>query len=151
MTRSCGATLTIAGAAMAAAITYGSLASYKIPEISQWYTKGLAINYIATALIGNKNADTKLPAQYQALIKKAVPLAMQAQAESVPAEEDKAEADFQKRGLKTVDVPADMRQEIIRVGGTPVWDDWVKEMTEKGLPARELLDFILAEARKTSS
>lgn len=71
--------------------------------------------------------------------------------ESVQAEEDKAEADFLKRGLKPVNISADMRQEMIRIGGTPVWEDWVKEMTEKGLPARELLDFILAEGRKSAS
>ncbi|MFO1188388.1 MAG: TRAP transporter substrate-binding protein DctP [Alphaproteobacteria bacterium] len=135
----------------AAAITYGSFATYKIPEIAHWYTKGFALNYIVTAVVGNKSAHAKLPPQYQALIKNAVPIATQAQAESVQAEEDKAEADFQKRGLKMINISAEMRQEMIRVGGTPVWDDWVKEMTEKGLPARTLLDFLLAEGRKGAS
>jgi hypothetical protein len=76
---------------------------------------------------------------------------MQAQAQSVQAEEDKAEADFVKRGIKMVTIPPEMRQEMIRIGGTPVWEAWVKEMTEKGLPAKELLDFLLAEGRKSAS
>ncbi|MFO1189876.1 MAG: TRAP transporter substrate-binding protein DctP [Alphaproteobacteria bacterium] len=135
----------------AAALPYAAFDAYKVNQIGQWYTKGLALNYVVTAVVGNKLAHAKLASQYQDLIKKAVPHAMQAQAASVQGEEDKAEADFQKRGLKRVTIPADVRQDMIRIGGTPVWEAWVKEMTDKGLPAQELLDFLLAEGRKGSS
>jgi hypothetical protein len=39
----------------------------------------------------------------------------------------------------------------MRVGGQPVWDEFVKEMTAKGYPAKELLDFVLNEAKKGAS
>lgn len=135
----------------AAALPYAAFDAYKINQIGQWYTKGLALNYVVTAVVANKDAHAKLPSQYRDLIRKTVPMAMQAQADSVQGEEDKAEADFRQRGLKMATVTPDVRQEMIRVGGTPVWEAWVKEMTEKGLPAQELLDFLLAEGRKGAS
>ncbi|MFO1189877.1 MAG: hypothetical protein U1E97_09930 [Alphaproteobacteria bacterium] len=135
----------------AAALPYGSFDACKIKELGQWYTRRLQPQRIVSAVIANKDIHNKLPPQYKALIKSAILPAMQAQAQSIQAEEDKAEADFVKRGIKMITIPAEMRQEMIRIGGTPVWDDWVKEMTEKGLPARALLDFLLAEGKKTAS
>jgi len=135
----------------AAALPYASFDAYNIKELGQWYTKGFALNYIVSAVIANKDAHERLPAQYKELLKSAVPPAMKAQAESVQAQEDKAEADFQKRGIKMISISPEMRQEMVRIGGTPVWEAWVKEMSEKGLPARELLDFLLAEGRKGAS
>jgi hypothetical protein len=53
--------------------------------------------------------------------------------------------------VKTVVIPAAMRDELLQLGGRPVWDEWVKDITAKGYPGKELLDFILDEAKKAGA
>ena len=36
--------------------------------------------------------------------------------------------------------------EFRKIGAKPVWDDWVKSASQKGVPAQELLDLILSTA-----
>ena len=54
---------------------------------------------------------------------------------------------FKKQGLTEVRYSDEQLERFREIGGRPVWDDWVKEATAKGLPGQELLDFILAEAK----
>jgi len=135
----------------AAGFPYYASEVYKLHEISKWYTKGLSLGVSISNVDFNRDAFNKLPPQYKKVIADVTPAAHKAQADALQAEEDKAEDAFKKRGVRTVVIPAAMREEFARVGGRPVWDEWVKEMTAKGYPAQEMLDFVLNEAKKGAS
>jgi len=135
----------------AAGFPYYAADVYKLPEISKWYTKGLALGVSISNVDFNRDAYDRLPPQYKKVIADVTPAAHAAQADALQAEEDRAEANFKKQGLQTLAIAPAMREEFARVGGQPVWDEWVKEMAAKGYPARELLDFVLAEAKKAAS
>jgi TRAP-type C4-dicarboxylate transport system substrate-binding protein len=84
-------------------------------------------------------------------MERAVDKAMEDQVAGLQDGEDKAEAACKAKGVRTVVIPAAMRDELVQLGGRPVWDEWVKEVTAKGYPGKELLDFILEEARKAGA
>jgi TRAP-type C4-dicarboxylate transport system substrate-binding protein len=135
----------------AVSFAYYAFVSFRINEVGTWYTKGLGIATANSSLVMNKDSYAKLPPQYQKMIYEVVPRALQAQIEAMDDAEEKAEADFKRRGIKTVVIAPQLRDEMARIGGKPVWDEWVAEVTPKGYPGQELIDFILAEAKKASS
>ena len=135
----------------AAGFPYYAFEVYKLHEISKWYTKGLSLGVSISTVDFAKAAHDKLPPQYKKLIADVTPAAHAAQSDALQAEEDKAEAAFKKQGVRTVVIPPAMREEFSRIGGRPVWDEWVKDMTPKGYPAQEMLDFVLNEAKKSAS
>ncbi len=135
----------------AVSFAYYAFVSFKINEVGTWYTKGFDIASANSSLVMSKDAYAKLPPQYQTLLYGMVPRALQAQIAAMDAEEDKAEADFKRRGIKMVTISPAMREEMVRLGGQPVWDEWIADITAKGYPGHVLVDFILAEAKKSSS
>lgn len=135
----------------AVSFAYYAFVSFKINEVGTWYTKGLGIATANSSLVMGKDAYAKLPPQYQKVIYDVVPRALQAQVAAMDEAENAAEADFKRRGLKTVVISPQLRDEMVRIGGRPVWDEWVAEVTPKGYPGQELIDFILTEAKKASS
>lgn len=135
----------------AVSFAYYAFVSFKINEVGNWYTKGLGIATANSSLVMGKDAYAKLPPQYQKVIYGVVPRALQAQVAAMDEAENTAEADFKRRGLKTVVISPQLREEMVRIGGQPVWDEWVAEVTPKGYPGRELIDFILTEAKKANS
>ncbi len=135
----------------AAGFPYYAFETYKLHEISKWYTKGLTLGVSISTVDFNQDAFNKLPPQYKKVIADVTPAAHKAQSGALQAEEDKAEAIFKKQGVRTIVIPPAMREEFSRIGGRPVWDEWVKEMSAKGYPAQEMLDFVLDEAKKSSS
>jgi TRAP-type C4-dicarboxylate transport system substrate-binding protein len=135
----------------AVSFAYYAFVSFKINEVGSWYTKGLNIATANSSLVMSKDAYAKLPPQYQKAIFDVVPRALQDQIEAMDEAESKAEADFKRRGIKTVVIAPELREEMVRLGGRPVWDEWIAEITAKGYPGRELIEFILSEAKKASS
>lgn len=135
----------------AVSFAYYAFSSFKINEVGNWYTKGLGIATANSSLVINKDVYAKLPPQYQKVLFGVVPRALEAQVQTMDDAESKAEADFIRRGMKTVVISPALKEEMVRIGGRPVWDEWIAEVTPKGYPGRELIEFILAEAKKASS
>jgi len=135
----------------AAALPYYAFESYKLCDISQWYTKGMALGSVMSNLSANRDAFDGLPPQYRALAAASALEAMDDQVAGLQEGEDKAEAACKARGVRTVAIPAAMREDLARIGGRPVWEEWVRDVTAKGYPGEELLNFILAEAKKAGA
>jgi len=120
--------------------------SYKTYEIGKWFTANLAPGTQACPVLINKDAWAKLPDAYKALFVEVLP---QIKANLVKAY---GEADakfvplFKQKGLEFITYSDKDLEEFRRVGGKPVWDKWVKDMSAKGIPAQELLDLILKSA-----
>ena len=55
-------------------------------------------------------------------------------------------ADWEKRGLTAITYSDAELKKFQEKGAKPVWNAWVQEASAKGVPAQELLDFVLKEA-----
>jgi len=135
----------------AAALPYYAFSSFKLYEVSEWYTKGLDLGSILTNVPVNKAAYEKLPPQYKELLAQVKPKALAAQVKALDDDDAKTLALLKSQGLKEIAVPAAVRQEIVKMAAQPIWDAWIEDITAKGYPGRVLFDVILNEAKKARS
>ena len=137
------------GVFQAAAFPYTyAFASYKIEEIAKWYTTNLGPGANNCPTVVNEQALNKLPPQYRALVEASRPLAYEALKAAQKETDEKNLAAWQKRGLTAIKYDEAELAKFRDVAARPVWDAWTKEMTAKNLPAKELLDLVMAEADK---
>ena len=61
--------------------------------------------------------------------------------------DDKYLAEFKKKNLEFITYSKEDLAEFQKVGGKPVWDEWVAEKSKQGVPAQELLNLILDTAK----
>lgn len=127
-----------------------AFAAYKINEISTWYTTNLAPGANNCPSVANIDAFNKLPAQYQQLLEEGKDAALAGLKKAQVTAEDKDLTAWRAAGLKEITYSPDMLAKIQEVGGKPVWDAWVADASSKGVPAQELLDFVLEKAREFS-
>ena len=132
----------------AVALDYYAFASYRIHELSTWYTKGFGLYSPATQILAGTPYYEALPPQYKQLLAELGPRSTNKMVAELYKIDEQAEEDFKKRGMKMVTLTPAVRQQILADTQQTVWSDWVKEVTPRGVPGQKLLDFILAEAKK---
>lgn len=125
-------------------------AAYKLHEISQWYTGNMSPGAVTCPLVINTKAWDKLPKKYQDILTESRLSAYEVMKKAYAAADKKNLPMFKKMGLKEVRYSEADLAEFRRIGAKPVWDDWIKEATAKGIPAQELLDLILSTAKAAS-
>jgi len=135
----------------AVALDYYAFVSYRINELSTWYTKGFGLYSPATQILASTPSFDALPPQYKRLLSELGPRATDKMVQELNKIDDEAEAEFKKRGMKMVTLTPQVRQKILQDTQQTVWSDWVKEVTPRGVPGQKLLDFILAEAVKSNT
>jgi TRAP-type C4-dicarboxylate transport system substrate-binding protein len=120
--------------------------SYKLHEISKWYTENLSPGTINCPMVFAQSAWDKLPPQYQKLVESLKPAAYQELKKAYAEADDKNLPMFKQRltPVRYSDVELDRFRAI---AGRPVWDKWVAEAESKGVPAKELLQLILDTAK----
>lgn len=132
-------------------LAYYAIASSRIHEIADWYTKGFAFPSPSSMVgIGSK-AFEALPPQYQTLLIAVGPKAARVQIDGLDEIEAKSEAEFKAKGVKTIVIAPEVRQELLERAAQPVFDKWVQEITAKGYPGQKLIDFLISQSRKASS
>jgi TRAP-type C4-dicarboxylate transport system substrate-binding protein len=137
------------GVFRAAAFPYTyAFASYKLPEISKWYTTNLAPGANNCPTVVSLDALKALPANYREMLEKGRPVAYEALKKAQKVIDEKNLADWQKRGLTAIKYSDEELKKFLDKGAKPVWAAWVKASAAKGVPAQELLDKVLAEAAK---
>jgi TRAP-type C4-dicarboxylate transport system substrate-binding protein len=124
-----------------------TFAAYKLDEVADWYTTNMKLGTVNCPIVFNIDSYAALPDQYKALLESLKPGAVAAQKAAYAAKDiinvKKWEADPK---LTAVIIPEDEMAEFRRIGGEPLWADWVKE-NEGTIPAQELLDLVLKTAR----
>ncbi len=120
--------------------TYAHI-SFKTYEIGSWYTTNLAPGTVACPTLFNKNAWAQLPPQYQKLLMELRPRVRDVLI-SAYRQADEKNYPLLKRKLTFITYTAADLAEFRKLGGQPVWDKWVAEMSAKGIPAKELLQLI---------
>lgn len=136
--------------AAAVAFTYMH-ASYRLHEISKWYTDGLAPGTIGCGMVVNRDAYDALPESYRKMLDEARPLAYERMKAAYLEADAKNLPIFKEMGLERLTYTPEERAEFEERAAKPVWNAWVADMESKGLPGRELLDFILTEAQKANA
>jgi TRAP-type C4-dicarboxylate transport system substrate-binding protein len=135
------------GVFRAAAFPYTyAFASYKLDEISKWYTTNLSPGANNCPTIVNIEAYNELPKQYRDVLDSGEPVAYAALKKAHEDSDTKNLAAWEKRGLVAIKYSDAELAKFREKGAKPVWDAWVKENAAKGVPAQELLDFVLKEA-----
>lgn len=124
-----------------------TFAAYKLDEIADWYTTNMSLGTVGCPIVFNKDSWAKLPPQYQALLNDLKPDISEAQKKAY-AEKDvvnlKKWAD--NPDLVAVKIADKEMAEFRRIGGEPIWEEWVKE-NESRFPAQELLNLVLETAK----
>ena len=125
-----------------------TFAAYKLDEVADWYTTNMSLGTVNCPIVFNVDAYAALPDQYKALLQDLKAGASEAQKAAYKAKDiinvKKWAADPK---LTAVVIPEDEMAEFRRIGGEPLWADWVKE-NEGSIPAQELLDLVLKTAAK---
>lgn len=122
-------------------------ASYKVHEISSWFTTNLSPGTQACPTLINRDAWSKLPAQYRKLFDEARPMVKKALIDAYRKADEKNIPLFKKRLTFITYSDAELAG-FHRVGAQPVWDKWVADMSAKGIPAKELLKLVFDTAKK---
>jgi TRAP-type mannitol/chloroaromatic compound transport system substrate-binding protein len=125
-----------------------SHAAYKIHEISNWFTSNMSPGTSECAMVLNKDAYAKLPPQYQKLLMDLKPAAYKVQIKAYHDIDEKNLPMF-KAKLEEIVYSDEQLEEFRKIGGKPVWDQWVADNKDK-FNAQGLLDLIFAEAQKAA-
>ena len=135
----------------AAGFAYYAHEAYRTYELANWFTSGLDVGSIACGAIYNIDAFNGLPPQYQALFDefKNDPMGYPAQIAAYQRTEEELPKKFVESGLVEIKVGTEEREAFKAIGGKPVWDGWVKQMTEEyGYDGEALLKILLDSAAK---
>ncbi|MBL4873537.1 MAG: TRAP transporter substrate-binding protein DctP, partial [Rhodobacteraceae bacterium] len=112
-----------------------AFSAYKIQEISDWYTSNLALGSTGCLVAANKESWEELPEEFQAMLEEAKPAAYE-------GADDANVSAFEEAGLTNITY-TDEQRATISASAQPIWDAWVKEVTdEHGLPGAELLGIL---------
>ena len=124
---------------------------YRLHELSKWYTVGMPTASSHAAMIINQRAYNSLPAAYRKLLDEGRAAGYVAQKQAYKDDLEKWVAEYKKAGLTEIRISEADRQAMVDRAAKPIWDAWIAETTAKGVDARAVLDFIIAEAQKGSS
>ena len=126
-----------------------TFASYRLDEIAEWYTSNMAAGSVGCIFALRLDAYNSLPEQYRTILEE-VKLPSYEVLKEAYTKQDKinlpkweANPKLQKIVFQEEDLA-----EFRRVGGSPVWEAWVKENEAHGVPARELLDLVMKTAKE---
>ena len=120
--------------------------SYKLHEVSQFATEGMAMSGFMCFQGVSVDAWNKLPDNLKAKLPQAQELSKQALLKAY-AEADAKWIPVFKQKLEVIQFPADERAKLI-AGANEIWEAWVKEQEDGGRAGREILNFVKAEVAK---
>jgi TRAP-type C4-dicarboxylate transport system substrate-binding protein len=120
--------------------------SYKTYEIGKWFTSNMAPGTQACPLLLNIDAWKKLPPQYQKVLNDSRAPAYKNLKAAYGEADDKFIPLFKKK-LEFITYSDAEIDKFRKIGAQPVWDEWVKEREAQGIPGKELLDFVLTQAK----
>lgn len=122
-----------------------SHASFKIPEVSNWFTSNMAPGTSSCPLVFNKASFEKLPEQYKKMLLEMAPAAYDAQVKAYEDIDKKNLPEFRKKLTEIVYTDAQL-EEFRKIAAKPVWDEWVQANKDR-FNGQEFIDLILQTAQ----
>jgi len=136
--------------AVAFSYTY-AFASFKVDELSSWYTTNMSLGSLNCIFVVNKDAAEKLPSQYKEILAEAKEPAYKALKMAYSSQDKINIPKWNASGkLKAITYTDGELEEFRKVAGAPVWEEWVKQNEAEGVPARKLLDLVLKTAKDST-
>ena len=127
-----------------------TFSAYKLDEVADWYTTNMSLGTVNCPIVFNTDAWAKLPDQYKALLGDLKAGASEAQKQAyVTKDKENLKKWAANPKLQAVKIDEAEMAEFRRIGGQPLWNEWVKE-NEGAIPAQELLDLVLKTAKDAS-
>lgn len=137
------------GAVDAASFPYTyAHAAYKVHEVSEWFTSNFQPGTADCPIVFNIDAYKALPQQYKDLLASLKDGAYTAMKDAYVAADEKNLPLFRARLTEVTFTEAELDAFRVAVG-KPVWDKWVADNAAT-IPAQDLLDTLLSEARKAA-
>jgi TRAP-type C4-dicarboxylate transport system substrate-binding protein len=127
-----------------------AFAALKVSDISKWFTSNMSLGTVFCPTIVGLKAYNKLSKEYQDILMNARFVAYDVSRARFATNDKKVVPQFRK-AMQEIRYDDATMADFRKIAAKPVWDDWVKEATAKGVPAQELLDLILATAKKASN
>jgi TRAP-type C4-dicarboxylate transport system substrate-binding protein len=138
------------GVVQAASFPYAyTFASYRLHEISSWFTEGLQPGTVHCPIVINQDAFAALPDEYKQIIADAKDEAYAALGEAY----EKADVEWipkYKEAMTVVTYTPEQNQEFKKLAAQPVWDEWVAQHKNE-FDSQAVMDFVLTTAEKAAS
>jgi len=129
----------------ATGFSHASMLPFRFHEVSDWYTVDMNPGTLNCPMVINTDAFDALPEQYQDLLMEAKDVGYEALKEANRTGTEKALDVFEEE-LVTVRFSDEEMATFREAAGRPIWDDWIAENEEEGLPAQELFDLVMETA-----
>jgi TRAP-type mannitol/chloroaromatic compound transport system substrate-binding protein len=124
--------------------TFGA---FRLHEISTWYTSNFQPGTNHCPSVVNLKAYNKLPDEWKRLFMDSRKVAYDALVAGYAAADKKWIPIYEANpNLKEIRFKAEDLAEVERIGGKPVWNEWVEARKKEGLPGQEMLDTVLNAA-----
>lgn len=118
-----------------------SHASYKIHEVSNWFTSNMSPGTASCPTVFSKTSYEKLPPQYKKLLQDLKPEYYRVQAKAYQ-DIDKVNLPMFREKLTEVVFTPEQLAEFKEIAAQPVWSEWV-EANKANFNGQELIDLIL--------
>ena len=135
------------GLADAAMLPWSSLSSYRLHEVSKWYTTNMAAGIVNASVLVSRDALAALPPQYRKLLADIRGEVERRHKEAQTPGDDAARAAFDRQGLMALTYNEAQLRDLVDNAARPVWNEWAKEREAEGIPGGELVQLVL-EASK---
>lgn len=126
-----------------------SQASYRMHEVSTWFTNNMSPGTTECGLVINKDAYAKLPPQYQKLLMDIRPEIDTLQVKAWQ-DKDKINLPIFKKKMKEILYSEAELERFSKLAGKPVWDKWIADNQSK-FDAKGLFEFVMAEIKKAQA
>lgn len=134
-------------AALPFSYTFGS---YRIHEVSDWYTSNMRLAIPSCVIIVNRDSWNDLSAEHQQIIEDINAEAYELQFEALADADTQWIPEFEKRELTRITYDEAVLAKFKEDTAQPLWDEWVKR-NQRRFPAGEYLQFILDEAETANA
>ena len=125
--------------------SYG-YSAFKVDELSDWYSDDIKFGRLVTVSLVSKQAFEELPVQYQQLLINSIPVAQGALKDAYGGIEEVNFPKWKEMGIDRVSFDPAAIETMEIENSEAIYADWIASANERGVPAKELLDFLLSEA-----
>ncbi|MBI3629290.1 MAG: TRAP transporter substrate-binding protein DctP [Candidatus Rokubacteria bacterium] len=126
--------------------TYG-FASFRLHEISRYYIDKISLGTQPCFWAVTEGAWGKLPAGHQKLMLDLREPAARAAMQAFAAADGKDYPEFKARGIEVINFPPAERAKLAANAGKH-WQEWVADKERRGIPARQVLEFVHAKIKE---
>lgn len=116
--------------------------SFKTVEAGNWWTNNLNPGTVSCPVVVSKDAYDMLSPDFQKALDESVEPAIQHYLDTYAKVYDKFYPVLEENGVTQITFSAEELANFKAAAGKPVWDQWVEDMSAKGLPAADLLALV---------